>query len=224
MANRGYLTPESIPVEETCRALYIPNNQEIVAAVYGALLELSYPYNWELFGAITPEEIAYEMQTRVLAFMDSECMPQLDIFSDEPTQGTAGGGITANTNTEIFFQDAHPDNAGNVVLDAPDFIVSPGTYFVEMTHLLRASSASLQICWLKQTSNSNIIQEGMHFNPPTNVQGVLQLKTILVVAEETSYTFMARSTVSRASDAFGEPANVTGHVEHYGQVSFMRLQ
>lgn len=57
-----YLTPESIPPGKTCRALRIPDETAIIAAVTGAIEELAFSYNWELFGAVTPDEIALAMR------------------------------------------------------------------------------------------------------------------------------------------------------------------
>lgn len=68
-----YLTPETIPTDTQCGMLVIPADSAIIAAVNGALLELIEPGNWELFGSITPEEIAAAMQTMVFAFFDSQC-------------------------------------------------------------------------------------------------------------------------------------------------------
>jgi len=54
----GYLTPDSIPTATVCRALFIPNEPQIIAAVTGALKELIYSWNWELFGTVTPTDAA----------------------------------------------------------------------------------------------------------------------------------------------------------------------
>lgn len=56
-----YLTPETIPPGKICRALRIPNNQDIIACVTGALEQLTFAYNWEKYGAVTPDEIAAAM-------------------------------------------------------------------------------------------------------------------------------------------------------------------
>jgi len=56
-----YLTPETIPADTICRVLFIPNEREIIANVTGALQELSYVWNWEQSGAITPQEMADRM-------------------------------------------------------------------------------------------------------------------------------------------------------------------
>lgn len=56
-----YLTPESIPPGKICRALRIPNDPDIIACVTGALEQLTFAYNWEKYGAVTPDEIASAM-------------------------------------------------------------------------------------------------------------------------------------------------------------------
>lgn len=55
---RGYLTPNSLPTETICRVLFIPNNQEFIANVTGAIEELTFPENWTPFGALTPDQSA----------------------------------------------------------------------------------------------------------------------------------------------------------------------
>jgi len=57
-----YLTPETIPADKICRSLFIPNDRQIIGCVLGALEELTYPYNWEHFGAVEPPDIADAMR------------------------------------------------------------------------------------------------------------------------------------------------------------------
>jgi len=54
----GYLTPDTIPADTICRVLFIPNNQEFIANVTGALQVLTNPDNWTKYGTLTPEEAA----------------------------------------------------------------------------------------------------------------------------------------------------------------------
>jgi len=54
----GYLTPDTTPDKATCRALFIPDSEQYLAIVRGALQELTFPYNWDKFGALTPEQAA----------------------------------------------------------------------------------------------------------------------------------------------------------------------
>jgi len=55
---KGYLTPDTLPANTICRVLFIPNNQEFIANITGALQELLFDYNWTQYGALTPEESA----------------------------------------------------------------------------------------------------------------------------------------------------------------------
>lgn len=70
----GYLTPASIPANSICRVLFIPDNQEFIANVTGAIEELTFPENWTLFGIITPADAAAAL------------VPMFDLFCFE--QGT----------------------------------------------------------------------------------------------------------------------------------------
>jgi len=62
MGRYGWLTPDDIPSTAECRALFIPASEAWLANVSGALLELTYAYNWEQFGTLTPDECAARMQ------------------------------------------------------------------------------------------------------------------------------------------------------------------
>ncbi len=64
----GYLTPNAIPTGTTCRVLLIPDNQEFLANVTGALEELTFPENWFPQGALTPEQSAAAMVPMFDAF------------------------------------------------------------------------------------------------------------------------------------------------------------
>lgn len=70
-----YLTPEAIPTTHYCRRLKIPNDERIIGAVNGALFELGIEANWELDGAVTPDEIAEAMRLMFAAYTkDDFCM------------------------------------------------------------------------------------------------------------------------------------------------------
>jgi len=55
---RGYLTPNTIPPGMTCRVLFIPDDRDWIAQVYGAIETLTFASAWTPYGAITPEETA----------------------------------------------------------------------------------------------------------------------------------------------------------------------
>lgn len=59
-----WLTGDDPESATTCRALLVPDDETFKAAVRGALLELTYVYNWEQEGDLTPDEaaaLAFEM-------------------------------------------------------------------------------------------------------------------------------------------------------------------
>jgi hypothetical protein len=62
-SQRGWLTPNSGAVEFICRPVLIPRDDTLafLAAVNGALLDLTKEWNWEEFGDLTPAEAAAAM-------------------------------------------------------------------------------------------------------------------------------------------------------------------
>lgn len=67
-----WLTGDEIPEDEFCRVIRVPNDPTFIHAVSGALLDLTYAYNWEQLGALTPEEQADAFDSVYVAFMNSE--------------------------------------------------------------------------------------------------------------------------------------------------------
>lgn len=69
-----WLTPNSPPPDdERGRCFSVPDDVELIAAVSGALLPLTYAANWEQFGSMTPDEAASIMSAAFEAFVESEC-------------------------------------------------------------------------------------------------------------------------------------------------------
>lgn len=54
----GYLTPDVTPGSVVCRALFIPNDEQYLSIVRGALQELTFDYNWTKYGALSPQQSA----------------------------------------------------------------------------------------------------------------------------------------------------------------------
>lgn len=54
----GYLTLNTAPGTTTCRALFVPDSEECLAIVRGAIQELTFAYNWFPDGALTPQQSA----------------------------------------------------------------------------------------------------------------------------------------------------------------------
>ena len=71
----GYKTPDSIPTTVYCGRLRIPDDIYILAAVKGAILELTKPENWTQLGLVSPEDMAAQMQLMYDEMMEgSMCM------------------------------------------------------------------------------------------------------------------------------------------------------
>lgn len=55
----GYLTPNQFtPTSFICGRLRIPNDEKFLAAVMGAILDLTRAYSWEKYGTMEPEQAA----------------------------------------------------------------------------------------------------------------------------------------------------------------------
>jgi len=67
----GWLTPDSIPSSYIYRVIVIPNDIGIISAVNGALVELTYPYRWELFGSVSVADITDEMMQLFYRYITS---------------------------------------------------------------------------------------------------------------------------------------------------------
>jgi microcystin-dependent protein len=75
MGNTGYLTPNSAAMDDViCRRIVFPNDPLWRAIITGMVSELTYSYNYEKFGTLTPDECAVLGQEIFEAYMDSECM------------------------------------------------------------------------------------------------------------------------------------------------------
>ena len=66
-----FISPMSTPSDEICRRLYIPNESYYLAAVNGALLELTQPTNWMQITGIDPIEAAERMREMVNEYFNS---------------------------------------------------------------------------------------------------------------------------------------------------------
>jgi len=125
---RGYLTPDSIPAGITCRVLFIPDDRDWIAQVYGAIEELTFPSAWTQFGALTPEETAAVYQQMFFKLLDNQrgCRMLGEIVT------WAGGGTPSDTGLLLC------DGATYDRVDYPDlydildaaFIVDADTFIV----------------------------------------------------------------------------------------------
>jgi len=68
-----YHTGDTIPTETVCKVIRIPDDPTFRRALSGALLELTYPYNWEKVGDLTPDEQAQAFLDALFTFETDEC-------------------------------------------------------------------------------------------------------------------------------------------------------
>ena len=74
MAVLRWLTPDDIPGSRVCRVLLIPDDLTLISSVAGALDELTKAYNWEQFGAETPDATADAMLDMLVRYLETECV------------------------------------------------------------------------------------------------------------------------------------------------------
>lgn len=68
MARGAWLTPNTPSTGFICRRLLIPNGIDFLAIVTGALLDLTYSFNFEQFDTLTPEQTAEYFRTMLEDF------------------------------------------------------------------------------------------------------------------------------------------------------------
>lgn len=68
-----WLTGDDIPLEMFCRVIRIPNDPAFIQALSGALLDLTYEYNWEQLGDVTPGAAADAFDAAYIEFSQSRC-------------------------------------------------------------------------------------------------------------------------------------------------------
>lgn len=72
---KGYLTPSSIPPATICRRISFPDSEEWLALVTGMISSAIYPFQWQEFGTITPNEAAERCRQMLDEFRRAEgCM------------------------------------------------------------------------------------------------------------------------------------------------------
>lgn len=68
-----YLTLEEIPEGRLCRPLFIPDDGDWLALFGGALTELTKVWNYQQFGALTPEEMAEACELIITDWYEGAC-------------------------------------------------------------------------------------------------------------------------------------------------------
>jgi len=127
---RGWLTPDTLPSTATRRALLIPDSPIWEAIVTGAILELTYNFNWEQFGELTVEECTARMLTMLNQFLDGvgmkeigELIPWCGDYSPKPSVWLPcnGQGLLRTEYPELFAVIGTAFGAGDIThFNIPD--------------------------------------------------------------------------------------------------------
>lgn len=222
-----YITPDTIPAALSCRVIQIPDDPIIYAAVSGALQLLTFAENWEEVGSVTVPQIVSSMQTMYNDFLDSNCdnlmTLEIDEFAHIENTNVAGGGIAANTNTRIPFNNTITTQGGNVVVGGVSvFTIQPGAYLIDMRHFC-GSGTALNRCWMEDNDSGQLQIQGETFAEGTGGRFYFFVSGYWVATTVRNIRFVARSTIALASVYYGTPYNQAGIAEHYGHVRFLRL-
>lgn len=222
----AWLTPDEVPTDTICRALVIPADSSIIAAVNGALLPLTYSENWEQFGEVTPEDMAAAMRVMFDDFVLSsggECVDLSIATCEHVVSQNTNGGSTPNANTDgrIPFNQFldHPSWIG---LSSNVFTIQPGHYWFKMEHEANPASGVMW-AWLKNETNYPTLQiTGL--NRLVSKDRTVICEGMLQPTDEFKFGFWFRSNAnSVANTGFGNPKNLSGYDEHYGIVSILKL-
>lgn len=196
--------------------LSVPDNRDIIAAVWGALLSLTEEFNWETAGAITPAAISYrmlQMFTEAGAGPTSECktVDEVNLWHYDST--VQGGAALATILGASFIH-------GHVMQQSPgalndqwvtrNFRLSSGTYELHF-HVFKATlSGKLTITFERVGGGGgNSTQEfDFYHNPNVNVIDVMP------VGAWTEGLFRITGSIT------GKNANSTGY---YAALSLMQV-
>lgn len=223
---RAWLTPDTLPDTKLCRVIRIPDDIALVAAVSGALLELTRQENWEQYGQQTPAATASVMQSMFYDYLSStgDACVSLDIAHavHDEAQGVNGGsnsgsGVADRVPFNLFRY--HPSWIG---LSSNVFQIQAGLYQFSMWHFYQKTSG-LAFAWLQNEAGyPTMVIDGLHVQAVNDRQ--LHVSGVFDVAGEFHFGFWAQCNgASVPNTGFGQPKNLAGWRETYGLVSFLRL-
>lgn len=215
---RGYLTPATIPATLTRRWICIPNEPYIIAALNGALLELSFAYNWENFGAVDKETIAEVFRLAVLEAhaTGSDCMPivhQPTILADQKAQNTDGGTFTNGAWRVRDLTEIEGNLFNGVVLASNQFTIPAGTWLIEWS--APAYEVGQHQTRLFEIDGSSVVKYGTVMQGGGSTDAVTRSEGVWSAKINTALTLRIehRSSGTKATNGFGVKANLA--VERY---------
>lgn len=214
----AWLTPDdNAPVGTVCRTLVIPNDVEYISAVTGALLDLTHAYNWEQFGAATPDEVAAIMLQMFLDFTASECevavpqeYPRSFFLAGDAAYDVSGGSlaITISTlNPHALLANVTPAAQGNRLHYR--IFCKAGTYNIRLRGQRAANMARTKILiddvytgteieWYNATTINNSLVTGS-FDITTDGEHKLTLHADTKHASSSAYNMQVSSILGWTS-------------------------
>lgn len=141
-----YLTGDAPGAEPVCRVLYLPDDQRFIQAVNGALLELTYPWNWEEDGDLTAQEAADLAIAFWEDYIASECpvMVDYDIDRSGDTVRLLADG-TPDTTVDISdkVDDTGDKIYGELGLENSDYVMRHWLYPNQQRFAFRVQSTAV---------------------------------------------------------------------------------
>lgn len=221
----AWLTPDSIPAEHICRELSIPNEPEIIAAVYGAILELTYPHNWEQFGTVTPEAMASamaEMFTSLVDASEGACGANMEapiLIFDQKAQNTDGGSFNSGAWRVRDLNVLVDLDSIGASLSSNEFTLPAGRWLIEWGAPARLVTSHMTRLW-SVTENTSVGLGSSAYCPNADNEDRSFGAVFQNNSAETTYRIEHRCTVTRATDGFGFATNL--EAETYTQVKCTR--
>lgn len=121
-----WLTPDAEPTAIACRFLRIPLDPTWLGPVTGALLALTYPWQWELHGVTTPEEAAARFSQMLNEFQDAglnNCMIGM-VFQYATTSPPASAlPCDGATYLRVDYPNLYASLNAAFIVDADNFVV-----------------------------------------------------------------------------------------------------
>jgi len=174
-SQRGWLTGNSL-TPLTGRVLIIPGDLAFVMAVNGALTELTFEWNWEQFGSITPEAAAEAMTIMLADYFES-----VVVYGDAETllfgstaQVKVGAAMILVINTAHRFNGYWQQNPG---ANGDRFLwerqLDRGSYEFRITYNRTAAGAIMNF----KVSDAGGVAENTNFDTYNAVAAVNQVFT-----------------------------------------------
>lgn len=184
----------------------------MIAAVFGALLELTYPYNWEQIDGVTPEVAAAAADTLYWDAVAESCGViegigyQQDVFHRFATVNA--GTVTRNNATFLTYNYnmVSDTTAGREFLQP--MTLPPGDYKYRGLYAKYASAGNTEIRLHHTTGHITLVAALDQFGL---FNAEFEYSTTFTLTDPTVYEIMVRNTGSKNASSSGFSVNWTSH-------------